>query len=133
MTPRIPVSRDDISRVVTKFYARVRNDPGLSEIFAVHVTDWPPHEAKITGFWTNAILGDGSYSGNPMRVHMDAGNVRPEHFDCWLRVFDDVITQELSPPAAAAWSALVHRIGQGLRFGLENYAKPDGEVPNLRG
>jgi hemoglobin len=130
--PRFPVDRRDINRVVEKFYARVRQDPELSPIFGNHVTDWSPHEAKIAGFWANAILGDRSYSGNPMQVHMAAGDVRPEHFETWLSLFDQVISEELTPEVAVAWSALAHRIGQGLRFGLQNYAQPQDQVPNLR-
>ena len=134
--PRVPVDRAEIAWVVAVFYARVRRDPGLSEIFSRHVQDWPSHEAKIARFWANAILGEGSYSGNPMRVHMEAGSVRPEHFECWLRLFDRTLEDELEPGAAQAWSALAHRIGRGLRFGLETYPQPDkpnaDSVPNLR-
>ncbi len=130
--PRLPVTRSQIERVVKRFYARVRSDPGLFDIFDAHVNDWPAHEKKIVGFWANAILYERDYSGNPMQVHMNAGNVMPAHFECWLGLFDKVLTEELEPEVARGWSALVHRIGQGLRFGLENYARPAGDVPNLR-
>ncbi|MEP3783240.1 group III truncated hemoglobin [Ascidiaceihabitans sp.] len=118
---RFDVTEDDIARVVDRFYTRVRANPELGPIFATHVTDWDPHEAKITRFWANAILGSGVYSGNPMRVHMDAGNVMATHFPTWLALFDRVLNEELPADIAAQWSALAHRIGRGLSMGLEQF------------
>lgn len=132
MTPRIPVTEEQIDRVVSEFYAHVRVHPALGPVFAVHVMDWPAHEEKIGRFWRNALLYQRSYDGNPMEVHKTAGNVRAKHFPVWLSLFDAVLDQELPPHAAHAWSALVHRIGRGLSYGLPvDDGKPN--VPNLRG
>lgn len=129
-TPRFPVTDVEIDRVVARFYSSVRSNPQIGSIFAVHVTDWPSHEAKISRFWRNAILFERSYDGNPMQVHMKAGNVAPEHFKLWLDLFDRALFAELQDDTAEAWSALAHRIGHGLRFGLESYS-PDG-LPRLK-
>ena len=53
-----------------------------------------------------------------MAVHKAAGNVRPGMFDTWLALFDSMLARNLAPETAAAWSALAHRIGRGLRYGL---------------
>jgi hemoglobin len=45
-------------------------------------------------------------------------------------LFDGVLAAQLPLDVAAGWSALAHRIGAGLRFGLTLDSK-DG-VPNLR-
>lgn len=116
--PRFAITEDQIAAVVTEFYACVRQHPGLGPVFAAHVTDWPAHEAKITRFWRNAILHDRVYDGNPLEKHRNAGNVRIPMFDVWLGLFDSVLKRELPPETAAAWSALAHRIGRGLRFGM---------------
>jgi hemoglobin len=118
MPPRIPVTEAQIDRVVSQFYARVRAHPALGPVFAAHVTDWPTHEEKIGMFWRNALLLQRCYDGNPMQVHMKAGNVRARHFPDWLSLFDAVLTEELPQPLAHAWSVLAHRIGRGLSFGL---------------
>ncbi|MFX0542163.1 group III truncated hemoglobin [Roseovarius sp. S4756] len=125
------VSREDIARVVARFYAQVRRDPVLGPVFAAHVSDWPAHEEKITRFWANAILRERSYDGNPMMVHKQAGDVRGDHFAIWLDLFDAVLMQELPEETARRWSALAHRIGRALKIGLEMRA-PQGGVPNLR-
>lgn len=131
LPPRFAVTPEEIDRVVADFYAAVRVHPGLGPVFAVHVTDWPAHEAKIAGFWRNAILFERSYDGNPLQAHRDAGNVRPGMFDVWLGLFDSVLRRNLAPETAAAWSALAHRIGRSLRYGLVEQATLPGGVPKL--
>ena len=123
---RFDISGADIDRVVAAFYGKVRLHPGLGPVFARHVSDWPGHEQKIGRFWRNAILSERNYDGNPMAVHRAAGDVRPGMFEPWLALFDSVLTAELRPDQARAWSELAHRIGRGLRMGLDS-----GGVPQL--
>lgn len=130
--PRFPVTPDEIARVVADFYAAIRTDPTLGPVFAAHVTDWPAHEEKIARFWRNAILMEGCYDGNPMQVHRSAGNVRPGMFGPWLELFDATLRRTLAPETATQWSALAHRIGQGLRYGVTEQARTTDGVPLLR-
>lgn len=116
--PRFDISADQIDAVVAEFYACVRLHPGLGPVFAAHVADWPEHERKISRFWRNAILFERSYDGNPMQAHMAAGDVRAPMFDVWLGLFDSVLSRCLPAETAAAWSALAHKIGRGLRMGV---------------
>ena len=131
LPPRFPVTPDQIDAVVAEFYAVIRTHPGLGPVFAAHVTDWPAHEAKIARFWRNAILLERSYDGNPMEVHRKAGDVRAAHFDVWLGLFDSVLRRNLPAETAGAWSALAHRIGRGLRMGVEDARAASGAVPRL--
>ena len=128
LPPRIPVTEAQIDQVVVAFYARVRSHPTLGPVFAAHVTDWPPHEEKIGRFWRNALLLQRCYDGNPMQVHKDAGNVKAQHFPVWLSLFDAVLLEELPEPLALSWSALAHRIGRGLSYGLP---QESGSIPHL--
>ncbi len=132
LPPKFDVTRDDIARVVAAFYEMVRQHPGLGPVFAAHIENWPKHEAKIVNFWANAILYERSYDGNPLKVHRDAGNVRPGMFDAWLGLFDLTLRTELREDQAAAWSALAHRIGRSLRAGVVEQMKGPGGVPILR-
>lgn len=131
LPPRFAVTPEEIDRVVAEFYAAIRTHPGLGPVFAAHVTDWPAHEEKIARFWRNAILYERSYDGNPMAVHQAAGNVRPGMFEIWLGLFDSVLRRSLAPETAAQWSALAHRIGRGLRYGLVETTTLPGGVPKL--
>lgn len=131
MPPRIAVERAQIDRVVARFYSLIRQHRELGPVFAAHVTDWPEHEAKIARFWRNALLFERSYNGNPMQVHLQAGDVLPEHFAAWLDLFDQVLARELPEDLARGWSALAHRIGQGLRSGLLTQRSRFGALPDL--
>ena len=132
MPPRFSVTPEQIDTVVARFYAGVRAHPTLGPVFAAHVTDWPTHEARIAGFWRNAILHERSYDGNPLAVHRRAGNVHPGMFTPWLALFDQTLASTLPPDTAAAWSALAHRIGQGLRHGVVERQTDASGVPILR-
>jgi hemoglobin len=133
LSPRFPISEQEVELVVHEFYAVVRTHPGLGPIFNKHVTDWTAHEAKIVNFWRNVIFFDKVYDGNPMRAHMHAGDVRPQHFDVWLGLFDSVLRRHLNPLQAAAWSELAHRIGRGLRIGVEERHRNAVNPPRLVG
>lgn len=132
LPPRFPITREQIETVVKRFYARVRKNPTIGPVFLESLTDareiWGPHEAKIAGFWANAILHERSYDGNPMMIHSGISALRPEMFDVWLDLFTDTLRQTLPEPTAAAWEALARRIGRGLRMGVEN-ASTDPTMP----
>jgi hemoglobin len=127
LPPRFDITAGEIDLVVAEFYAAIRHHPGLGPVFSAHVTDWPEHEAKIARFWRNAILMERGYDGNPFAAHQAAGNVRAAMFDVWLGLFDSVLKRNLSAQTAQSWSELAHRIGRGLRMGVEA-----GSVPGLR-
>ncbi|MDE3027729.1 MAG: group III truncated hemoglobin [Paracoccaceae bacterium] len=133
--PRFFVTDEQIDRVMTSFYFRIRRHPVLGPVFATHVgTDdavWAAHEAKIGRFWKNAILREGGYDGRPMMVHRNALDILPEHFPLWLALFDDTATNVLPPEAAAAWSAMAHRLGNAFRMGVEDARRPADAVPRL--
>jgi len=132
LPPRFDITRPEIERVVTAFYAAVRDHPGLGPVFAVHVTDWPAHEARVADFWANSILHERVYDGSPMAAHVNARNVQPGMFSTWLALFDQTLRAELRPDQAAAWSALAHRIGRSLRAGVVDRSTHADGVPKLR-
>lgn len=129
MPPRFEIASDDIERVVTRFYARIRVHDVLGPVFGAHVNEWREHESKIAGFWKKSILLEAGYEGNPMQVHHRTPEVKAEHFALWLALFDEVLRAELPEQTAASWSALAHRIGRGLRIGIETRDAPKGSVP----
>jgi len=132
LPPRFDITRTQIERVVATFYAAIRAHPGLGPVFAVHVQDWPTHEATEASFWANTILHERGYDGSPMIAHIQAKNVKPGMFSTWLDLFDSVLRAELPNDQAAAWSALAHRIGRSLRAGVVERETLPGGVPKLR-
>ena len=123
LPPRIAVTRDQIERVVARFYADIRAHKRLGPVFLNILSSdaeiWRVHEAKIAAFWANAILHERSYDGNPMLVHSGISAIEPDMFTDWLALFDQTLAKELPTNLALQWSALAHRIGRGLRMGIE--------------
>ena len=134
---KFAIQEREISDVVRIFYARVRQHETLGPIFRDAIGSdaraWETHEEKITAFWRNAILGDRGYSGNPMVVHAGNPFIRAEHFPIWLGLFQKVLDECLEEEPAAAFSALVHRIGRGLSLGLQTMRGSADDPPSLLG
>jgi len=133
LRPRIDITREDIARIVSHFYAQVRVDPNLGPVFArsIHTTEWPEHEAKIVRFWANAILNEKDYFGNPMMVHKAQGHVKPEHFEIWLALFKSTLDEVLPVKPAQQFNELAQRIGASLKMGLQGTRAEARGVPHL--
>ncbi|HBQ36087.1 MAG TPA: globin family protein [Rhodobacteraceae bacterium] len=133
--PRFPITAEQIDQVMQVFYTSVRRDETLGPIFHGHIgTDadvWREHIAKIGSFWYKGLLRQGDYQGNPMSAHTKAGDIYSHHFDIWLGLFDAALNQVLPEETAAQWSTLAHRMGKGLRMGVEDVHLPKGAVPIL--
>lgn len=133
LPPRIPVSRAQIEVVVKAFYARVRDNPVLGPVFFESLSRdadiWRVHEERIARFWANAILHERSYDGNPMMVHSGISALKPQMFDVWLTLFTKTLYDVLPDQPAHAWSELAHRIGRGLRMGVEQAQQPQNGPP----
>ena len=128
------VTRDDIRLLVDAFYRRIRADDRLGPIFAAHVGEedaqWEPHLAKIEAFWSNVVLREHRYRGNPLAVHQGVREIRDEDFARWLDLFADTARRVLSPAKAEVFETYARRIGRSLQMGLRR-VRDDG-IPNLR-
>ncbi len=126
---------DQIDRVVAVFYAAIRRHEVLDPVFAALSPDWPEHEEKdrpssrknAIPCCTNAIT-----TAVAMQAHMRAGDVHAQHFAPWLMLFDETLRRTLPPETAEAWSQLAHRIGAGLRMGVEDLRERMPGPPVLR-
>ncbi len=130
------LSAADIDRLVAVFYAKVRADAVLGPVFYRTIgTDdavWAKHEAKIAGFWRNALgLQVGAYSGNPQMAHIGNSDILPGHFAIWLGHFRATADEVLAPAQAEAIHAMASRIGRGMMMGVENARRPADQPPRL--
>lgn len=131
LPPKFPITSAQIDDVVTQFYAKARTHPDLGPIFANHIQNWRPHEAKIASFWRNAIGIDRSFDGNPQSAHMAAHDIDSKHFALWLDLFDETLRDTLPAPTAKAWSTLAHRIGRALKMSIDQRDTPQDAPPKL--
>lgn len=115
-----PASRELLAQVVEQFYARVRRDPLLGEVFETAVHDWPTHLTRITRFWGAVLSGEGTFHGRPVQAHAPhAAAMTPARFERWLALWGET-TSALCPPAlATSLQAKAAQIGASLQHAIE--------------
>ncbi len=111
------LSREDLRRLIDRFYARVREDAILAPIFNSAIDDWPAHQALLLDFWAQVALGERAYRGNPMAAHRGKPIVA-EHFGHWLALWRTTAREELGEAKAEVLYQYARRIAQSLQYGL---------------
>jgi hemoglobin len=104
---------DGILKLVTAFYADVRQHTVLGPIFDAQVKDWPKHLEKIAEFWSLQSGGPSKYRGGFGAAHLPL-NLKPENFQQWLRLWEFNNTRQLPPSEAAEMNALAHDLARRL-------------------
>lgn len=85
---------EDIQQMVDSFYAKVREDDLLKDIFENVIKDkWAVHLEKIYRFWQTVLLGEHTYSGSPFMHHAKLP-VERKHFDRWVKLFVENIDEQ---------------------------------------
>lgn len=111
-------SEAQITLLVNNFYARVRIDPLLAPVFESKVSDWAAHQKKMTGFWRSVLLGTKEYRGHLIAIHQRLPGIQPEHFTCWLELFDQTMRDTLEPAARPYTQYIAQRFSRALQLGL---------------
>ncbi|PRY44270.1 hemoglobin [Spirosoma oryzae] len=104
MTKRLLDSPEAIRLLVDSFYEKIQVDPLLAPIFTdVAQVDWAHHLPKMYAFWENIILGNNVYHGHPFRPHLlvnQKHTLRVEHFERWLQLFTQTLTERFEGQTA---------------------------------
>ena len=84
-------NRRDIELLVNTFYEKIRSNPVLGYIFDdVAKINWETHLPKMYSFWASILLGEHSFSGNPMQKHIALSKITEmtdKEFSEWLHLF----------------------------------------------
>lgn len=95
---------DDIKILVDHFYDKVNQDDILSPIFnEIMQVNWDAHLPIMYQFWGSLLLGEQSYSGNPMQKHIEISKIVPlgeKEFTRWLELFNQNIDENFTGPKA---------------------------------
>jgi hemoglobin len=117
----------ELSDLVDRFYAKVREDPLLGPIFNGAIADWSEHLEKLGAFWSSVMLTSGRYKGNPMAAHLKhRGAIEPGMFERWLELWRETARERLDQAGAAAVIAKAERIAESLQLGLYFKCAPRG-------
>lgn len=94
MKPDI-LTRADVELLVNTFYDHVQKNEVLGPIFNdVAQVDWGHHLPKMYSFWASIILGEHSYAGNPMLIHLQLSrltHLSETQFSEWLTLFTQTV------------------------------------------
>lgn len=87
--------RQDIERLVTVFYSKVKADPVIGFIFTeIAKVNWAAHLPVMFNFWEYILFSTGPYKGYPMGAHIQLNKknpLAPAHFDQWKKLFDETV------------------------------------------
>lgn len=90
-------TRKDIELLVNAFYEKVRTNSVLAYIFDdVAKIDWETHLPKMYSFWASILLGEHSFSGNPMQKHIALSKLTEmtdKEFAEWLHLFIETVDE----------------------------------------
>lgn len=110
----------DIKILVDRFYDKVNQDEILSPIFnEIMQVDWATHLPIMYQFWGSLLLGEQSYSGNPMQKHIEISKTVPlgeKEFARWLLLFNQNIDEHFKGPKAAEAKLRAANIARLMEF-----------------
>ncbi|WP_299364609.1 group III truncated hemoglobin [uncultured Paracoccus sp.] len=120
-----------LTKLVHRFYEKVRADTVLGPIFAARIEDWGPHLERMVRFWSSVALMTGRYHGAPVPKHADLP-VSWEHFERWLALFGETAHEVCPPEGAAHVIERAERIARSLHIAVREAQAPPDAVPTLR-
>ncbi len=120
-------SRQDIEKLVTTFYDKVKVDETIGYIFTEVIDiNWEKHIPLIVDFWETILLDNPVYTKNAMEVHYDVNQktaLKKEHFTSWLQLFTSTIDDLFEGRTAALAKTRAKSIANVMLFKMENTKK----------
>jgi hemoglobin len=96
--------RDGIKRLVDSFYDKVLKDEGIGFFFTdVAGINLEEHLPRMYDFWESMLFKTQSFGRNAMMPHLRLNqkeSLQPEHFERWLKLFNETIDSLFSGPVA---------------------------------
>lgn len=112
------ITDDQIHAVVVEFYRLASRDDLLGPVFEMHVEEWDGHLARMTDFWSAALLRSGRYSGKPVEQHRAIDDLSLGHFDRWLELFEATVRDLCSDREAEAFLVRARRMRDAMSKAL---------------
>ncbi len=104
---------EGILKLIKSFYADVRQHAVLGPIFNAKIQDWPAHLEKIAEFWALQAGGESRYRGGFGAAHIPL-ELRPEHFQLWLGLWEFNNSRLLPQREASEMNALAQQFARRL-------------------
>lgn len=122
MTPKRDIeNRDDIDRLMVRFYSAALADEAIGYIFTdVAKLDLETHLPVIGDFWETILFQTGAYSRygrTPLSVHGELNEKTPllfDHFLRWLELFEASVDEEFAGENADFIKSRAHAIANRM-------------------
>jgi len=112
-------NKDDVKTFVDAFYTKVNADDLLAPVFNDDAkVEWSIHLEKMYRFWGTLLIGTMDYNGSPFDKHI-GHNIKSEHFDRWLKLFDETIDTHFAGPKADEAKHKAKNIGMIFKYKLQ--------------
>lgn len=116
-------SREDVERLVERFYSRALTDPFIGWLFVdVAHLDLEEHLPRIASFWETILLGAKSYGGGAFAPHAQLhrqAELKAGHFDRWLALWREAVDELFAGPVAEEAKAHAHRVAYAFHRRLQ--------------
>jgi len=123
-------SHSDIQFLVDSFYAKIKKDALLADIFNNHMKlSFEKHLPIMYSFWQSVLLGAASYKGNVMLEHIQLNkrvSLEEKHFDRWIELweatintsFEGALAEEAKKRARLMKDLMLYKIKQSEKDGF---------------
>ena len=110
---------DDITLLVDSFYAKIRADELLSNIFNDVIQDrWPEHLQKMYRFWQTVLLDEHTYYGSPFAPHAKL-EIEKKHFQRWLMLFHATVDDLFEGDRAVEAKLRSNKMAEMFQYKIE--------------
>ena len=110
--PENKVSKENLNKLVIKFYAKVVKDDLIGPIFIdilgkdLKGEKWQAHIQLLTNFWAAIALGESEYNSSPFAPHIEfADRLSIKAFERWLKLFFETLNTIYEPALAQQFLA----------------------------
>ena len=95
-------NREDVYKLVERFYDKVKIDSLLGPFFNPIIKNWDEHLIHLTTFWESSLFFgkklDQKYTGDPLKVHVRVdqeqnNSITEFHFGVWLNLWYQTIDE----------------------------------------
>ena len=90
-------NREDIIRLVDRFYEQVQTDKVIGPVFTDAVkVQWETHLPKMYDFWDTVMFRSGTIRGDPIAAHaklLKHSEMSRPMFDHWLTLFKNTVAE----------------------------------------
>jgi len=101
------INKENIRAMVDRFYSQILKDDLIADFFIEALGDemitdaWQTHLNLLSDFWASTILGDASYTGEPLKPHLDMEGLERVAFERWLALFFETVDKVYAKEPAA--------------------------------